>query len=411
MTTVIGQAKKYFDVFTNHYTQGWQFLKKKYKSLPEERAEMEIVLKFFGMIRVDFVNKLFHDCREKLDPEKTTTIYAFGSTNIDSDYDATITGKNAPDIVECMIDTFYSNNKTMMSFMFDTNLYCVGLLDARGIRQDLIDSGRVLVPSPGIAIVFPTRPDEFRTCISFALMKLEGLLRSTPDAAVMLQMIEKYKIMTSSLCGNTQQAIQKVRRSYQLQVEFARKTNAILYNNTNTGAPLQQKDRLVEYACASMFFAIESYYTPMTVLVVVLFLQGKKIKKQDVPARIPDFCFLCSVLENLGDLYQHVPSQLLQKTDSDLNAFLIQVSKYIYRVLISLHYLTRDSSFRTRAQLVQKQLVSLRGTDLSGAMIDLTKSLQYNPGETLKAFMTRFCSEVMVSIMPFLSRYITSIPK
>jgi hypothetical protein len=221
-------------------------------------------------------------------------------------------------------------------------------------------------------------------------------------------MIEKYKTSTSSLCGNTQQAIQKVRRSYQLQVEYARKTNAILYDNS---APLQQKDMLVEYACASMFFAIESYYTPMTVLVVVLFLQGKKIKKQDVAARIPDFCFLCSVLENLGDLYQHVPRQLLQKKDSDLTAFLIQVSKYIYRVLISLHYLTRDSSFQTRAQRVQKQLVSLRGADTSGLVIDLTKSLQYHAGETLQAFMTRFCSEVMKAVAPYISRFTSTTPR
>lgn len=395
MATVIDMAKHMFDVFAKHYTDGWQMLKTKRK-LPEERKIMQIVLKYFGMLRVDLVKELFDTCRASKDPMGTTRMHAFGSTNIESDYDATITGKNAPDVVECMIETFYERNKTMMSFMFDTNLYCVGLLDTTGIRQDLIEQGRVLVPYPGIAIVYPKRPAEFATCLAFATMKLWDLIRVDDP---LRQLIQKHTSAFSSLC-TSQQAVQKTRRSYQLQVEYARKTNAILYGNG------QDDNMLVEYACTSMFFAIESYYTPMTVLVVVLFLQGKKIKKQDVSSRIPEFCFLCSVLENLGDFYQHTPAQLHQKTDADLIPYLIQVSKYIYRVLISIYYLTRDSSFQVRAQRVQKQLVSLRGSDKSGIAINLD-SIRYQPGETLHVFVNRFCSEIMVVIAPYISRFLT----
>lgn len=454
------------DAFLHYSRMGWSHLKKQYGE--KGLVQIEWVLKLFGMLRIILVNNLFKHCQSIHDKENTCNINALGSKNINSDYDATVSGKNAPEVVMCMIETFYSQNKTMMSIMFDTNLYCVGMYDKNGIRQDLINQKKVLIFGDQ-AIVYPVSTLEYTMCIAFALLRLAPVLQQylPPDLKHLHDLVVKYQneLQTQCQAGNQRfqqltktaqqktttaqqkkptqssnqtknpsqqgtptqskdQKIQQVKprqqqgktqtqtqtqslrmkaifRSYQLQTMNAKLVNEILYG---FGVAL----RLMEYVCISMFYAIESYYTPMTVLVVVLFLQGKKFSQQQAKTKIPPFCFLCCVLENLGFFYEHITPDLLTKTNTDLAPFFMDVSKYLYRIWISMYYLTKDASFQARARRIQTDIVSKRGSSPSAVPFsDLAQIISYKQNDTLQTFTDTLCREIFNSTIPFIRQHVS----
>lgn len=53
--------------------------------------------------------------------------FDFGSSNIASDYDLTIVGEYAPDVIMCAIDRFLQHNEATLSHAFDTNFYAGNL--------------------------------------------------------------------------------------------------------------------------------------------------------------------------------------------------------------------------------------------------------------------------------------------
>ena len=457
------------DAFLHYSRMGWSNLKKQYGE--KGLVQIEWVLKLFGMLRIMLVDNLFNHCQSIHDKEKTCSKIAVGSTNIKSDYDITISGKNAPEVVMCMIETFYSQNKTMMSIMFDTNLYCVGMYDKNGIRQDLINEKKVLIFGDQ-AIVYPVSVSEYTMCLAFALLRLAPVLQQylPPDLNYLHDLVVKYQNELQRQCqaGNQRfqqlrktaqqktttqsskttaqqkkpaqssnqtknpsqqgtptqsrdQKIQQVKprqqqgktqtqslrmkaifRSYQLQTINAKMVNEILYG---FGVAL----RLMEYVCISMFYAIESYYTPMTVLVVVLFLQGKKFSQQQAKTKIPPFCFLCCVLENLGFFYEHITPDLLTKTNTDLAPFFLDVSKYLNRIWISMYYLTKDASFQARARRIQADVVSKRGSSPSAVPFsDLAQIISYKQNDTLQTFTDTLCREIFDSTIPFIRQHVSA---
>jgi hypothetical protein len=78
--------------------KGWGSISNKYaKEINTNQSEYE--LKLLTGIRVYYIDKLFQCAKSEISKTEFSKYYAFGSTNITSDYDLTIIGKKAPEIM------------------------------------------------------------------------------------------------------------------------------------------------------------------------------------------------------------------------------------------------------------------------------------------------------------------------
>ena len=360
----------------------WSKIRSLLDTVPKGDLRLEqwkLYLKSFGAIRERLVKDYYDACSAKLD----TRYSLFGSTNITSDLDITITGKNAPEVVWCMILNFVrKNGGKMAAEMFDSNFYCVGFFDCRGNNQALVANGTLLqfncsIPS-GLSILNAVTKKDIDTCLTYACMKLakqQGYLPNTLRNKALVAEQNANNEITSKITEQ-QSLIQQygikgqedvdIFIRYLLQVMYAKAVNQVVYAS-DPKAVQRLRATLFENVCKSQFYSMESYYTPMTVLVVVLYMQGNQLTAD----KISKFAFLCSVLENAGYLYEHMMDPT---ATTDISADILNYSKYLYRVFESMagiysKYPGEQNPFRSLADNLKKYVVSKRGTKVDQQVI------------------------------------------
>ena len=341
----------------------------------------EQLLVMLGEIRKYLVTRIFNCCKKN-----KIEYFAFGSENITSDYDLTIVGQASPIVVWNMFLMFLKQYDNILPHAFDTNLYCSGIyspINALDIPQRIDISDSIFVLSPKLK-------EDITIQIEFALLKLHSsgfdlsshlLFHSYKKNVLELkkeisnQFRNKNKVHKSKYGEKYSSETIDIITKYYLSVSYAKKINKILYETGNT-------ESLMYFACMSQYFAIESYYTPATVNVVVMNIQGNhkiSIKKNE---------YMIATIENVADFRTH-----LQNEAKLTKSILLKYSKYMFRILYSLGKYSGNRSTLQHAMRIKKEILPLRKSgDTKGIDWSL---LMFKPRMSLKKYIQYVSLQVL----------------
>lgn len=98
--------------------------------------QQELVLEILGSIRKYMVKNIFHCLRDDLDSGHLNEIISVGSCNVTSDYDVSILGPDANEIMWKMFVTFLAKFEDDLPSALDVNLYACPLYAHQNIYNE-----------------------------------------------------------------------------------------------------------------------------------------------------------------------------------------------------------------------------------------------------------------------------------
>jgi hypothetical protein len=156
------------------------------------------------------------------------------------------------------------------------------------------------------------------------------------------------------------------------------------------GAGEYHTDELFQMACISNYYAIEAYYTPCTVNVVVLELQGKQT------VSLKPIEYICAAIENLGDWNTH-HLQYLKERNLPGGLIMLSLSKYLFRVYSALGHISGTHAAACRrfaAQIERKILVFKHETQPNYAEIPFSL-IGYRVGQSTESCVRMHTQKVL----------------
>jgi hypothetical protein len=375
---------------------GWEKLTtifKKKKFGKEKRIKIHInehILNLLASIREYIVDKYFY-C---INNNRNNIYLPVGSKNITSDYDIEIIGKDSPEIVWKMFNKFLNQYNNSLPFVFDTNLYSVGLYTKEG---SINIKEKVLIPNENIFTLSPKTKNDILFCINIALLKIINLkidlnykyihkhlkeskkIKNDTDSKFKNEFDNQKKKYKNKYTKNTLDLI----TSYKLNYNYAKKVFSILYNKKISNK------LLLKLICYAQYYSIESYYTPCTINVVVFKLQ------QQSNIKITQIDYLCSLIENLGDLNHHLTEEY--KHEKNIKQLLIKYSKYIYRLYYSIGNLNNYKIYLSKANKINKNIIPFRGEINQNNKINYYL-LNYNNEKTIEKYLEKFNKNILIII-------------
>jgi hypothetical protein len=357
-------------MINNYMQKGWNSISKYYLNKPnlannnlakanlakEKNIDFinDKLLKLLGALRIYYVDLIFK-CFNK---NKNCEYLSFGSTELTSDYDITIIGKDSPDLTWKMFKFFLYKYGNSLPYVFDVNLYCNGYLSNKGLKI----TKYVTKIDEQISVIRPQTSYDYKICLNYALLKifpsetgfcktkiinykvLENYLKFPKKLKKELDKELKEKKI-SGLTKFNKKVIDETKKYY-LASSYCKKAFDFLYGNKNNS------DTLIENLCRSCYYSIESYFTHCTINVVVIEMQGKKEIKLDKKD------YIISAIENLGDFLLH--------TKEYSKIVLLKTSKYLYRIYYSLYKATQNENYQNenyqnKMNFIKDEIIPLRG--------------------------------------------------
>jgi len=313
------------------------------------KLEPKILLEYLGSYRkliieiiIKYASKGIKDSYEGESKEAPIIADAFGSTNITSDYDLTLSGPGTYKIVQ-MIHNFWKKNSpnTNMTTSFDSNFYLVPNMVLKKKDNPLTKLGVKLMD---------TKSDKINPESQWAKYI------PVPDDFIILE-LEK-KALKEKLNDNFKpDNIQKVDKKYRDLFKDAEILDKHLYieNNDsvikfNNKKNEQAKLAFFRHIMKMMKNSIEGYYCLSTILAIVYGIQAGKEKEIEKEFKDYKKGWLIAAIENLIDLYKHLKgkhktSEAAEKEQLDDGDghndglgpnILLKISKYIYRIYFCL---------------------------------------------------------------------------
>ena len=134
----------------------------------------ENLMRVIVAARTIIVDKTYNCALNKLgfDPNNYK-YYAFGSSNLTSDYDLTIIGEQSPKLMWVMFLYFLTNYGNTLPQSFDTNLYCVGYFKNTSSANNLPQITRI---NNEIFILQPKTKTDYKNLVIFFLLKMVQML-------------------------------------------------------------------------------------------------------------------------------------------------------------------------------------------------------------------------------------------
>ena len=341
----------------------------------------ENLLRLLGSIRHYTIDNLFN-CINKNNDNK---YIAYGSTNVTSDYDLTIVGSDAPNIIWKMFNLFLKKYKNTSTHIFDTNLYCIGTY----INNKSNNFNEKLIVDKEYFILEPKTKNDKILVLNYAFIKLLNLKINNNKINHYLNNAKKIKYNLDEIYENELIKINKKYNNYdkdslelitkyKLYSDYAKKLFKILYGKS------KQKN-IIELATLSNNYAIEAYYTPCTFNVVVMELQGKfKLKLSKIN-------YICSVIENLGDLNNHINHE----KKNNVKKLLLKYSKYIYRIYYSLGKALNNKTILNKATKINENVIPQRST---GDVTKVNYKLLDYDNEKLDKYLNKFNGNILKNI-------------
>lgn len=319
----------------------------------------ERLLRLIGCVRTFVVDKTFECSKGDVSEEFFAKYLAFGSTNITSDYDITLIGPKAPAIMMNMFNRFLEKYKNSLPFIFDTNVYCAGLYAKEHIQRlpQIVN-----VRGTDLCVIRANSQRDKVIQIQYAAIGLlESGIMETLRQPKLNAVIRNAHVLYSTLEDAVQQKIQRntskdfkndtkhMVAQYELTYKYAQKLFRILYSRSKTS---QAHDQVMDLACKTQYYSIESYYTPGSFNIVVMNMQGG----HSVGASKADY--ICALLENLGHFRKH-----MHVTDGLSTAqLLLKNAKYIYRMYYAAGRAFRDKSIIRKTNTIKNTIVAKRST-------------------------------------------------
>ena len=380
--------------------KGWESITKKYaKESNSKQSEHE--LKLLTGIRIYYVDKLFQCAKKEINNTNNSDYFAFGSTNITSDYDLTIIGKKAPEIMLYIFNKFLENINQTTTFSFDTNLYCMGFYSSNGLNKEL--SNYIVREKPDSTLVSfqPKTVNDKQICYKYAQLKLleAGLLennevnRLKKELTTQLNNFELKKLNIKNINNKNNHTKDLVKRYY-TYYNVSEKLFKFLYKNSNNNSNNKLNNEVnlnnfMEYMCQGLYYSIEAYYTPCTVNVVVLEMQAGK----DIG--LDNFNYLISAIENLGDFNIHLQHSgyKLNNSNKSTNSkkVILKLSKYLYRFYYSLAKLDNNNkNLNSKVNQIKNKIMSKRSSGQELTDNDLKLIHGFNNSITLKDSIDKF---------------------
>ena len=340
------------------------------------------LLKLLGDIRLYIIENTFN-CVNK---NKDTYYVAFGSTNITSDYDLTIVGKNASQVMYDMFHLFLNKYKNTLPYTYDSNIYPDGLYLSKGINKNI---KQVTKLDDKHSIILPYTDKDYIHSISMACIKLLELNIDTTIYPSLHKFIFNSKKLNTALKNDYNKMYKLMKNKYkknkynkdtidlitrvELNYKNSKKLYKVLYGNYSP-------NNIIKYQTTSSYFSIEAYYASPTIAVVVYEIQAKKkmnLQKND---------YICAILENLGDMYHHIKEEL-KHSDKPIKSVLLKYSKYIYRIYFCLNKLLKTSKISNITKKINSQIIPNRKT---GNTKNIDFSLIHYNNETPEEYISKF---------------------
>ena len=397
---------EYVEKLINKYIKyGWSKLTKIFtdnKMAKEKKLQFKKsikLLKMLSSIREYYVDYLFNCSNNNED-----TIYkSFGSRTITSDYDISILGKNAPEIMIKMFNSFLNKYNNSLALSFDTNIYCVGYFSSFEIDKSI-----TLEIGDNISIIKLMTIEDINCALIFSFIKLVDIdfvdYELSQNVKNLLAQSKKYicklKNIYDTVYSNVKLKYKNINSletldiitKYKINGKVSKKLYDKLYNRTKI---LDNLNNLYELTCVANYFSIESYYTCATVNVVVLELQGKKENLD-----LGQFEYVCSAIENLGDFLNHFTNLT---TKVDLNETLIKISKYMYRMYYSLSKI--NSIYKKNADDIENLIIKQKEDInlLSETQLNLLNYYTKDDLQDINIYKERVKKQVLSEIFNFLN--------
>jgi hypothetical protein len=362
----------YDEIIKTYMSQGWHSLTKIYKAkkIGKEKVLANVatvrpatvqmasidddLLALLGALR-KYMFKAYFSCEKTKYAHNENYYIAAGSTDLTSDYDTNIIGRDAPDITMGIYDNFRRLYHTTLPKAFDCNIYCHGMFLNEGqnepkgynkidytVKLDNLCKSRCDVID--VFTIEPTDVSIKKKTLNYAVIKLlENKTLSTAINTGRYQNINGYynaaKVLRAKLTYGMD--MEDIDKRYKLQCDYIKSITGVLYDNKDSIEVIKGSyidPDFTDYLCAAKYYSIEPYYTQCTVNVVVIELQlGLKGRfKQNVN-------YTCSAIENLGDFAEHMGHEIEHHKSPNggfeevvFKNIILKYSKYIYRIAYSL---------------------------------------------------------------------------
>jgi hypothetical protein len=353
----------------------------------------ERLLRLLGCVRNFVVDKTFECSVSTVSKDSSAQYLAFGSTNITSDYDITVIGQKAPAIMNNMFHRFLDKYQNSLPFIFDTNVYCAGLYGKNKIHRL---PQVVNVRGTNFCVIRAKTKKDMNMQLKYAAVGLlESGIENVSNYTKLNCILEEAKLVRKSLENSIQTEIvrntskdfepetKSMIAQYKLTYTHARTLFAILYGKNKT----HLRDEIMEYACKTQYFSIESYYTPGAFNVVVMNMQGKHkigVSKAD---------YVCSLLENLGHFRKHMHYSEALSTSQ----LLLKNSKYIHRMYYAAGHALGDVDLKKKTKKIEKHIVAYRGNPEKATTLDFSV-LGVSPQMTIDAINKKMTTIMLSKI-------------
>ena len=380
----------------------------------EDDREFSLPLKLLSAVREYVVHDAFRCAR----PGPGTTYSAHGSTHITSDYDVSVQGRDASRVVWDMFLRFWNMYRLTLDQSFDTNLYCVPFFAAAGMHPALRKHCALL--GQGETAVFVSAAADYPTVLPAAAAKLLGHARplalawkQLPRVSALLAAAQEFtSARDAELAAAAAAAPADVKDApdahrtyarYSLQCAHGAAALRMLYAPPKTRVSAAA---FLESLVRASYFAVEAYYTPDAVNVVVVGLQRREQVKCE------PLSYVCSALENLGDLRSHAiratrearrPAQRPGPGGAaeDPRVRLLKYSKYVHRILHSLEgFAARASQSTVRAAWYEEHVLRYRACGDVGQVP--WSAAGYRAGTPVATYVDGLTAQVLGAVETFM---------
>lgn len=357
------------DLFNDYINQGWESITDSYKGKEKlfgkekhiensnyfdnlSNAQKKLTLEILGSIRRYMVDITFKYIGETKDNEFVSS----GSSNVTSDYDISILGPDANNIMWKMFLMFLSKYGNSLPRAFDTNLYSSPLYIFKNnnyeeffIRKEEKGFPRVNYNKRFFTLVPKTKMDIIEE-LTWATLKIQFIELNHPTLYLLQQKAKIYQNYLNKIFDEykTNPEIEKIISKknysdetkniiikYYLQYKSQEIIQNYIYNKTELN-PLRQfnGNSSLIFFCSNManYFSSEAYYTSSAVNTIVVQNQlNVKLNFYNRNKNIINCTYIISAIENLGDMLNHI-----QHDKNEMKKLLIKYSKYLYRIYYSL---------------------------------------------------------------------------
>jgi hypothetical protein len=345
--------------------------------------QQELILEILGSIRKYIIQTTFRYVEKSLNGNYLNEILAVGTNNITSDYDVTILGPNANDIMWNMFISFLAKYQDALPEAFDSNLYSSPLYihTSNIYHQEIKCKSKKILPqrvdyNERFFTLVPYTDEDLEIELNWACIKLLNIENKiTKKLKKYINKAKKYKLFLDNLSKETDNdtyfrdvslqnnlhpnsAIKKdtinVIKNYYLQWTWQKKLQKFIYSSDNEEDNFIKNKVYIEdnkyetniffYSNIPNYFSSEAYYTSSAVNCIVINEQIKsQLNLDNRSEKIKKGVNIVAAIENFGDLIDHLHKSYNEIILENINlengivinlikTIIIKYSKYFYRI-------------------------------------------------------------------------------